>query len=103
MADAAQRRVAHGLLLEVAADKSGLVHSFGLNHAGVEGIHANLLGAEFLRERDGDGVDRALGARVDGCSRDARRGDRTDVDDAAALGAEVRERRLSGQAEGRAR
>ena len=40
--------------MEVAADEAGSMHAFRLNHAGIKGVHANLLWAELLRERDGD-------------------------------------------------
>jgi hypothetical protein len=65
LADAAERGRASHFLLEVAADEAGGVDAFGLDHAGVERVDANLAGSELLRERAGDGVHRALGGAVD--------------------------------------
>jgi len=50
------------------ADESRGVGSFRFDHARTQRIDANLLGAEFLCERAGDGVHRALGGTVYGAS-----------------------------------
>src|SRR5438105_4150931 len=77
--------------LEVRADNARAMRAFGLDHAGIQRVDADLLRAELAGEHAGDSVDRALGA---GVNRAVRRCDATgngaDIDDAGAF-AEVLE------------
>ena len=99
LADAAERGLRDGSLLEVGADEARGVYAFGLDHAGVDGVDADLLRAEFFREDAGDGVDRALGSGVDRAVRRRQAADDgADVDDACAL-AEMLDRSLRGEQE----
>ena len=53
--------------LEVRADETRGVCAFGLNHAGIDGVDADLPSAKLLGEDTGDGVDRALSRRYRPC------------------------------------
>ena len=99
MADAAKRSLRDGGLLEIRSDDAAAVGAFSLDHAGIDRVDPDLLGAELSGEHASDGVNRALGA---GVNRAVRRSDATgngaDVDDAGAF-AEV----LDGYLRGRSR
>ena len=86
LTDASERGLGDRSRLEVRADNAGAVRAFGLDHAGIQRVDADLLWAELAGEHAGDGVDRALGARVNRAVRkcDAT-GNGTDIDDAAAF------------------
>jgi hypothetical protein len=99
LANAAERRAGFGTLVEVRTDEASGVGSFGFDEAGVESVDSNALGSKLEREDAGDDVDGALGRRVDGAGGWRNAADeRTDVDDAAALG-EVLGRGLRDQQE----
>ena len=67
---------------EIALSDAGGVQSFGFYHAGVDGIYADFPGAQFLRERNGNGIDRHFGGAVDGGVGNGHWSyDGTDVDD----------------------
>ena len=67
--------------------KSAGNHSFRNHHAGIDGIDANFSRPEFLRQRPRDRVDRAFRCVVNYRSRWSQHaGERTDVNDAAAVG-----------------
>ena len=63
LTDAAKRGLRDGAFLEVGADEARGVYAFGLNHAGVDGVDADLFRAQLFREDAGDRVHRALGRR----------------------------------------
>jgi len=50
LADAAERSICFDLFLEIAAMDASAVQTFGLDHAGVDGIDADLARAEFAGE-----------------------------------------------------
>ena len=59
--------------------------TFGFDHAGIDGVDADLARAKFFGQHAGDAVDRPLGARINRRVRRRQGGDsRTDIDDAAA-------------------
>jgi hypothetical protein len=64
LADAAERSLRDGGLLEFRSDDAAAVGAFRLDHAGIDAVDSDLLRAELAGERSGDGVDRALGAGV---------------------------------------
>jgi len=99
LSDAAEWRFVFDLLLEVAADEACGVDAFGFDHAGVDGVDANLTRAKFLGKRDGYGVDRAFGGAINRCGADAAGRDGADVDNASASGIEVFESGLGGEQE----
>src|SRR5271169_2255430 len=97
LADTAERSLRDSPLLEVRTDETCRVRAFGLNHAGVDGVHADLPGAKFLGEDAGDGIDRALSPGIDRAAwRCQATDDRADIDDACAL-AEVGNSCLRGE------
>jgi hypothetical protein len=72
--------------LEVRADEARGLDAFGVNHARVYGVDANLLCAKLFREDSRDGVDGALGSGGDRAVRRRQAADdRTDIDDAGAF------------------
>ena len=82
------------------ADDAGGVYAFGFDHAGIDGVDADLLRAQVPWPATRViGVDGALGGAVDRRrSASAERADHgTDVDDAAAVGVEVLDGFLRGQ------
>jgi hypothetical protein len=89
LADAAERGAGDYFLVEVAAEEAGGVDAFGFDHAGVEGVDANLLRPSSWASEPVIGVDGALGGAVDGAGRHAVGGYGADVDDAAAIRGEV--------------
>ena len=97
MADAAEGSLRDGGLLEIRSDDAAAVGAFSLDHAGIDRVDPDLLGAELSGEHASDGVNRALGA---GVNRAVRRCDATgngaDVDDAGAF-AEVLDGCLHGE------
>ena len=98
LADAAERRLRFDLLAEVALGDPGGVHALRLHHAGVDRVDADLARAQLLGQRPRDGIDGGLRGAVDRrVRRRQRAGDRADVDDAAAGGAEVLHRLLRGE------
>jgi hypothetical protein len=64
LADAAERGLRDGDLLEVRSDEAAAVGAFSLDHAGTDGVDPDLLRAELAGQHDGDGIDRGLGAGV---------------------------------------
>src|SRR5712671_3001062 len=86
LSGATQRRLADQFFLPVRTDEAGAHGAFGLDDAGVDGVHADLLWSEFAGENAGDSVDRAFGA---GVHRAVRRRDAADagadVDNAGAF------------------
>ena len=75
-----------------------LTRSFCNHHPGVDCVHADFARAEFFRQCSRDSVDCALRGVVNHRSRWSQgTGERTDVDDAAAVGVEMLERFLSGE------
>src|SRR5271165_656516 len=65
------------------------MYAFSQDQAGVDGVHANLASTQFLGEDGGDGVNGGLGGGVHRSVRRQQGADaRTDVDDAAAFGAD---------------
>src|SRR5260221_1088443 len=99
LADAAERGLRDSAGLEVGADEACGVYAFGLDHAGGDGVDADLLRAKFVGEDASDGVDRALGSGVDRAvgRRQAADGG-ADVDDAGAF-AQVLDGSLRGEQE----
>ena len=70
------------------------MHAFSFDHAGIDGVNANLLWSQLARQHTGNGVDGALGAGINGGCRWGNAADNgADIDDATAL-ADVLERRL---------
>jgi hypothetical protein len=86
LADAAERGLRDGDLLEVRSDEAAAVGAFSLDHAGTDGVDPDLLRAELAGQHDGDGIDRGLSA---GVNRAVRKSDATgngaNVDYAAPL------------------
>src|SRR5205814_1800498 len=79
--------LAHDLLPEVAGRE--LLRPFGLDHARVHRVHADLPRPQLRRQRPSDRVDRPLRRTVDRRVRDpGGRDDGTDVDDTPAGRAE---------------
>src|ERR1700747_1311847 len=62
LADATERSLRDGGLLEIRSDDAPAVGAFSLAHAGIDGVNPDLLRAELAGEHAGDGVNRALGA-----------------------------------------
>jgi hypothetical protein len=97
LADATERSLRDGGLLEIRSDDAAAVGAFSLDHAGIDGVDPDLLRPELSGEHAGDGVNRALGA---GVNRAVRRCDATgngaDIDDAGAF-AEVLDGCLRGE------
>jgi hypothetical protein len=97
-ADAAEGSVLDGVGFKVGADDAGGVGAFGGGEAGVDGVDADVPGAELLGEDAGDGVDGALGSGIDrGVGRGDFADDGADVDDAGAFGGEERDGSLRGE------
>src|ERR1043166_8414264 len=66
------------------------MEALGFDRAGIDGINADVFWSELLRQHARDGIHRTLGSRVDGSGgRRGRTRDRTDIDNTAALIAEV--------------
>jgi hypothetical protein len=85
--------------LEVRADEARGLDAFGVNHATVYGVDANLLCAKLFREDSRDGVDDVLGSGGDRAVRRRQAADdRTDIDDAGAF-AKMLDCSLRGQQE----
>src|SRR5918996_4533248 len=98
LAHAAERRLRLDHLLEGASGQTGGIHPLGLDHAGVDRVHANLPRAELLGQDARDGIDGALRRGVDHGVRWAEGADtRADVDDAPPLGPHVLHRFLRDQ------
>ena len=60
LADAAERSLGDGGLLEIRSDYAATVGAFSLDHARIDGVDPDLLRAEFSGEHASDGVNRAL-------------------------------------------
>ena len=86
LADAAERGLREGGLLELRSDEAATVGAFSLDHAGTDGVDSDLLRAELAGQHCGDGVDRGFRA---GVNRAVRRCDAANnganVNDAAPL------------------
>src|SRR5882724_4800902 len=68
------------------------------HHPGVDCVHADFARAEFLRQCSRDRIDRAFRCVVNNRSRWSQgTGERTNVDDTAAVGVEMLQRLLSGE------
>src|SRR5690606_39453127 len=90
LSDPAERRQALVPGVEVGAHHAGGAGAIGFDQAGIDRVGADAARTELAREHAGDGIDRALGAAVDGAFGRMDAGDvGTDVDDAGAL-AQVR-------------
>src|SRR6185369_4176494 len=97
---AAERRLRHRLLLEVASHNSRRMHTFGYHHARIDPIDADVTRTELVGKRLGYRIDSAFGGAVDrGRRRRLGARQRADVDDAAALAAEILRRLLGRQDE----
>ena len=48
LADAAERGLRDGALFEVRADEARSVYAFGFDHAGIDGVDADLPRAQFF-------------------------------------------------------
>lgn len=97
LTEAAQWGLGDDAFLEVRADETRGLYAFGLNHARVDGVDADLLRAQLLRQHARDRINRALGRRVHRGVRRRHAGDeRTDIDDAGAF-AKVLDRGLRGE------
>ena len=71
--------------------------AFGLHQSGRQGVDANVLRTQFLRQRAGDDIHRALGSAIHRSGGRRREGrDRTQVDDRATVGHRF-DRRLGAQ------
>lgn len=66
LADAGPGRLRLDPLAKISFVETGRVNAFGLNHAGIDGVHANLAWAQFLGQDAGYGVDGCLGGAIDG-------------------------------------
>src|SRR6478735_3996223 len=64
LADAPQGCGGDDGLVKIGADEAGRMHALGFDHARVERIDADFAGAELLRERFREGIDRAFGGTV---------------------------------------
>jgi hypothetical protein len=56
LTDASQRGLGDRSRLEARAEKAGTVRAFGLDHAGIQRIDADLLRTELAGKHAGDGV-----------------------------------------------
>src|SRR5581483_2581595 len=100
LTDPPQRRLRSGLLLEIAADDAERRGARSIDHAGRDGVDADLARPELGCQCPGDRIERALGAGIDRQGRDRLgAGDRAHVDDAAAIAVEMRDR-LAGREQG---
>ena len=52
------------LLLKIGTNNAGGMRAFSLNHAGIDGIYADLSRAKFTRKHAGNCVHRAFGAGI---------------------------------------
>src|ERR1700693_1864977 len=99
LTDAAERGLRDDSRLEVGPDEACGVYAFGVDHAGIDGVDADLLRAKLIGEDTGDGVDRALRSGVHRAVWRRPAADyRADVDDAGAF-AEVFHGSLRGEQE----
>src|SRR6478735_3677123 len=64
LADAAEWCLCFNAFAKIALVETGCAHSFRFYHARIDGVDADFARTEFLGQRSGDGVDRALGASV---------------------------------------
>ncbi len=90
--DAAERGLGDHLAAKFAPVRgdAGRCGAFRLDHAGVDRVHADLARPQLLGQRPGHRVHGGLGGAVDRGIRDPiGTGQRADVDDAAAVGADV--------------
>ena len=65
LSQAAKRRLLHHLRFEVAADYARSMGAFRLDPARVDGVDADLAGAELLGEHPGDRIHRCLRGGID--------------------------------------
>src|SRR5271166_1533172 len=72
LTEAAKRSLSDQSLLKVSTQKTGALHAFCFDHAGIESVDPDLLWSQLTSEHAGDGVDGAFGTGVDGR---CRRGD----------------------------
>ena len=99
LADASKRGMGDRSRFKLRTDDAGAVRAFGLDHAWIQRVDADLFRAEFAGEHAGDGVDRALCASVNRTAwRCNAASDRTNIDNAATL-AEVLHCGLRGENE----
>src|SRR5882724_7219750 len=92
LADAAERCLRNNSLFKISSQKTGGLDAFGDDHAGIDGVDADIACAEFLGKCCGDDIHCALGGRVDrGVGRRDVSDGGTNVNDTAAFGAEILE------------
>src|SRR6185437_2524445 len=97
LANATERCARDSLPMKLAAEDARGLNAFGLDQARIDGVDSDFARPELLGQRCGNGIDGALGSRINCGGADAARNHRSDVDDAAARGIEVAQRRLSSQ------
>ena len=64
LTDATEWCLRFNAFAKIALVETGRAHAFGFDKTGIDGVDANFARTEFLGQRPGDGVDRALRARV---------------------------------------
>src|ERR1700739_2521342 len=100
LADATERGLRFDPLPEVACDETAGMRAFRFDHAGIDGIDADLARPQFLSEHSSDGVNSGFGGYVGGSVRREGGADAgANVDDAAAFGANELDRFFGGEQE----
>src|SRR5258708_31662778 len=64
LTDATEWCLRFNAFVKIALVETGCAHSFGFHHPGIDGVYADFARTELLRQRSGDGVDRAFRAGV---------------------------------------
>ena len=96
MSDPTERRLRFRYFTEITFTETAGYDSFGNYHPRIDGVDADLSWTELLRQRSRNRVDGAFRGVVNhGSRRGQGAGQRTDVDDAPAVGVETLECFLS--------